>query len=51
MKLGPLGIDLRYESGLSPIQANILSKKGVNVIGNMDSRPNQFMIGVSYKLK
>ena len=51
MKLGPLGIDLRYEKGLSPIQANILSKNGINVIGNIDSRPNQFMIGVSYKLK
>jgi hypothetical protein len=49
MKLGPLGIDLRYERGLSPIQANVLSKNSISIIGKIESRPNQLMIGVSYK--
>ena len=51
LNIGPVGIDLRYERGLSPIQANILTRNGVDVSGNVDSRPNQFTVGVSYKLK
>ena len=51
LNIGPVGIDFRYERGLSPIQASILTRNGVDVSGNVDSRPNQFLVGVSYKLK
>ena len=51
LNIGSVGIDLRYERGLSPIQTTILTRNGVDVSGNVDSRPNQFLVGVSYKLK
>ena len=51
LNIGPVGIDLRYERGLSPIQANILNKNSGDVGGKVDSRPNQITVGVSYKFK
>ena len=51
VNIGPVGIDLRYDRGLSPIQVNILTQNGVDVSGNLDSSPNQFTIGFSCKLK
>ena len=51
VNIGPVGIDLRYDRGLSPIQVNVLTQNGVDISGNVDSSPNQFTIGISCKLK
>ena len=50
LKLGPLGIDLRYEKGLSAIESQILSQDGISIGGQIDTQPNQFILGVSFRL-
>ena len=50
LKLGPLGVDLRYEKGLSPMESKLLSQSGVPVGGQINTQPNQFTIGLSFKL-
>lgn len=47
VELGKLGIDVRWEKGLSKTEANF-----VDGIGNftIDNRTNQIILGVSYKL-
>lgn len=50
LKLGPVGVDLRYEKGLSAMESKLLSQAGVPVGGQINTQPNQFTVGVSYKL-
>jgi hypothetical protein len=50
LKLGPIGVDLRYEKGLSAMESNLLSQAGVPVGGQINTQPNQFTVGVSFKL-
>jgi len=50
LKLGPLGVDLRYEKGLSPMESKLLSQAGVPVGGQINTQPNQFTLGLSFKL-
>ena len=50
LKLGPLGVELRYEKGLSPMESKLLSQAGVPVDGQINTQPNQFILGLSFKL-
>ena len=50
LKLGSIGIDLRYEKGLTAMQSNLLSQAEVPVGGQINTQPNQFTVGVSFKL-
>ena len=50
LKLGLLGVDLRYEKGLSPMESKLLSQAGVPVDGQINTQPNQFTIGLSFKI-
>ncbi len=50
LKLGPIGVDLRYEKGLSAVESNLLSQAGVPAGGQINTQPNQFTVGVSFKL-
>ena len=50
LKLGPLGVDLRYEKGLSPMESKLFSQAGVPVGGQINTQPNQFTIGLSFKI-
>jgi hypothetical protein len=50
LKLGPIGVDLRCEKGLSAMESNLLSQAGVPVGGQINTQPNQFTVGVSFKL-
>jgi len=46
LNLGRLGIDIRYERGLSPNYVEINEIEGVR----LDTRPTQIILGLSYKL-
>ena len=50
LKLGPFGIDLRYEKGLSTMESKLLSQAGVPIEGKINTQPSQFTLGVSFKL-
>jgi hypothetical protein len=50
LKLGPFGIDLRYEKGLSAMESKLLSQAGVPIEGKINTQPSQFTLGVSFKL-
>lgn len=50
LQLGALGIDLRYEKVLSDEEVQIISQAGIPVQGQVNSRPNQFVLGISLKL-
>ena len=50
LKLGPFGIDLRYEKGLSTMESKLLSQVGVPIEGKINTQPSQFTLGVSFKL-
>lgn len=50
IKLGPVGVDFRYERGLSKIESRILSQAGLENAGQLDLRPNQFTLGISFRL-
>ncbi|MBH46482.1 MAG: hypothetical protein CMC93_07710 [Flavobacteriaceae bacterium] len=50
LQLGALGIDLRYEKGLSDEEVQIVSQAGIPLQGQVNSRPNQFVLGISLKL-
>lgn len=45
VNLGKIGIDIRYERGLSPNYLEIQEIEGVR----LDTRPTQFILGLSYK--
>jgi hypothetical protein len=46
VNLGRLGIDIRYERGLSPNYLDIQDIEGVR----LDTRPTQIILGLSYKI-
>lgn len=48
--LGRLGLDVRYERGLSENEANFVSDNVTNISGRVDSRPSQIIFAVSLKL-
>lgn len=50
VKLEPVGVELRYEKGFSAVESQLLSQAGVTTVGQIDSRTNQFTLGVSFKL-
>ncbi|MEK9604416.1 MAG: outer membrane beta-barrel protein [Flavobacteriaceae bacterium] len=50
VQLGPIGVDLRYERGFSAVESRLLSEAGLPTTGQIDTRANQFTIGVSFKL-
>lgn len=50
LKLGALGVDLRYEKGLSAMESKLLSQAGIPIGGQINTQPNQFTLGVSFKL-
>ena len=48
INLGKLGIDLRYERGLSPNYIDIIGGEIEGI--SLDTRPSQVILGLSYKL-
>jgi len=50
VQLGPIGVDFRYEKGFSSVQSQLLSQAGVPTGGEIDTRANQFTLGISFKL-
>ncbi len=50
VQLGPVGVDIRYEKGFSAVESKILSEAGIPNKGQIDTRPNQFTIGLSVQL-
>ena len=50
LKLGALGVDVRYEKGLSTTETKLLSQAGIPVSGQIDSQKDQFTLGVSFKI-
>lgn len=50
LKLGALGLDVRYEKGLSNTETKLLSQSGIPVSGQIDSQKDQFTLGISFKL-
>ncbi|MEC9135529.1 MAG: hypothetical protein VX994_04940 [Bacteroidota bacterium] len=50
LKLGALGVDVRYEKGLSTTETKLLSQSGISVSGQIDSQKDQFTLGVSFKI-
>ena len=50
LKLGALGVDVRYEKGLYTTETKLLSQSGISVSGQIDSQKDQFTLGVSFKI-
>ncbi len=50
VNLGALGLDVRYERGLSENEATFVSDNVSGVDGRVDSRPSQVIFSLSYKL-
>lgn len=46
LNLGKMGVDLRYERGLTQNEADFTN---LGNIGTLDTRPDQFILGVSFK--
>jgi len=49
VKLGKIGIDARWEKGISNSKSKFLGAAASSEV-NFDTRPNQFIIGLSYSL-
>ncbi|WP_088322886.1 porin family protein [Polaribacter tangerinus] len=47
IEIGKIGVDVRMERGFSGIESRIVGNTGIN---NFDTRVNQVIIGLSYKL-
>ena len=50
LKLGALGVDVRYEKGFSTTETKLLSQAGIPVSGQIDSQKDQLTLGVSFKI-
>lgn len=50
VNLGKLGLDVRYERGLSENEATFASDTIDSIDGRVDSRPSQIIFSLSYKL-
>lgn len=49
VKIGNIGLDVRYERGFSENEASILNSNNVK-IGTLDSRPSQIIFSLSFQL-
>ncbi|MFK7750808.1 MAG: outer membrane beta-barrel protein [Kordia sp.] len=49
VKIGNIGLDVRYERGFSENEANILDSNNIQ-IGTLDSRPSQIIFSLSLRL-
>jgi hypothetical protein len=49
VKIGNIGLDVRYERGFSENEARILNSNNIE-IGTLDSRPSQIIFSLSFKL-
>lgn len=47
LNLNKLGIDVRYERGLSNNEATFLGNNGINVDNRLDTRPDQLILSLS----
>ncbi len=47
---GKLGIDVRYERGLSKNEADLVADFGFGGFGTIDTRPEQVILSLSYRL-
>jgi hypothetical protein len=47
LNLGKIGIDLRWERGLSPNYADIIGEEIAGI--RLDTRPTQLILGLSFK--
>lgn len=47
LNLNKLGIDVRYERGLSNNEATFLGNNGINVDNRLDTRPDQIILSLS----
>lgn len=50
LQLGRVGLDVRYERGLSENEAEVLDLNNPNGLKRVDSRPNQFILALSLDL-
>jgi len=50
LQIGRVGLDVRYERGLSENEAQVLDLNNPNGLKRVDSRPNQFILAVSLDL-
>ena len=50
LKLGALGVDVRYEKSLSTTETKLISQAGITVNGQIDSQKDQLTLGVSFKI-
>ena len=50
LQLGNVGVDVRYERGLTKNQAEVLNLNNPEGIRRIDSRPNQFILSLSINL-
>tara|TARA_B100000575_G_scaffold277549_1_gene263960 strand:+ start:20979 stop:21569 length:591 start_codon:yes stop_codon:yes gene_type:complete len=50
LKLGALGVDVRYEKSLSTTETKLISQAGIPVNGQIDSQKDQLTLGVSFKI-
>jgi len=48
--LGKIGLDVRYERGLSKNEANFIGDNVTDISGRVDARPSQVIFGLSLKL-
>ncbi|WP_273566417.1 outer membrane beta-barrel protein [Maribacter halichondriae] len=50
VNLGKIGLDVRYERGLSKNEANFIGDNVTDISGRVDARPSQVIFGLSLKL-
>lgn len=50
IKVGPVGVGLRFERGFTNNEISIINQNGVNIEGNVDARPKQWIVSLSYDL-
>ena len=50
LKLGALGVDVRYEKSLSTTETKLISQAVIPVNGQIDSQKDQLTLGVSFKI-
>lgn len=50
LQIGRVGLDVRYERGLSENEAQVLDLNNPNGLKRVDSRPNQFILALSLDL-
>ena len=51
MKLGRLGIDVRFERGFTDNEILLLGNNDIDVAGRADTRAKQWIVSASYDLR